>query len=71
MASCKEKNCRMEIYYLRTKTGRDIPVNAASMNRAEIEAISKRNEEVMFDTSRHITHFANCPGAKMFRKVKK
>lgn len=69
MAFCKSVKCRVEIFYLKTKTGNTIPVNAQSMKRYEIEE-AKKGIDVIFDNSRHITHFATCVEAKSFRKQK-
>lgn len=65
----KCKSCKRSIIFLRTKTDRFIPVDFSSLSEDDMLRLVNR-EEVLFDNSRHITHFATCPQAKMFRKHK-
>lgn len=65
MANCK--SCGKEIYFLKTLSGKSIPVNGDSLHKNELEAV-KNKIEVSFDRTRHVTHFRDCPSAKEFRK---
>lgn len=57
----KCKSCGKEIVFLRTEKGKYIPINADS----------SASEDIYFNKDRHISHFADCPAADKFRKVKK
>jgi hypothetical protein len=52
------RSCGAAIVFLRTKGGKSIPVNAATV---------KPGEQV-FDAEIHRTHFADCPNAKQHRQ---
>ena len=64
------KSCKKEIVFLKTKTGKTIPVNADTLTFQEQSALIGRIE-VTFDSGHHITHFADCPAAVKFRKGRK
>jgi hypothetical protein len=57
------KKCNAEIVWLKTKTGKAMPVNAASVTEEDMEIVP-----VLFDHTRHISHFSDCPFAAQFRK---
>jgi len=64
------KACNKEIYFLQTKNGKNIPVNAETLSEEEVKQIAN-GEKVIFDSKRHISHFADCPEANKFRRNKK
>ena len=51
-------SCGAAIVFLTTAAGRLIPVNAATVDPADDA----------FDYKRHVSHFADCPQAKQWRK---
>lgn len=53
--------CGKEIVFLRTSTGKSIPVNKETTDAADVH----------YDKDRHISHFADCPKANEFRKGRK
>ena len=55
------KACGKEITYLRTATGKIMPVDKETTDSAD----------KYFDKDRHTSHFATCPEAAKFRKVAK
>lgn len=62
---CRSKNCRAPIVYLKTKAGKLMPVN-----RASLTATFDR-ETLIFDTALgHESHYATCPDADRFRRSK-
>ncbi len=63
----KCKSCKREIVFLKTKTGKIIPVNTDSLTFQEQSALVGRIE-VYFNPRHHVTHFADCPAAIKFRK---
>lgn len=65
MAKCKK--CNADIVFLKTNSGKLIPVNFSSLSAKEILS----NKEITFDHNIHITHFSDCPFAYEFRKKKK
>ena len=52
------KACGALMVFLSTRSGKKMPVDASS-----IEA-----HELMFDHTKHKSHFATCPEAEQFRK---
>ena len=67
MATCKK--CGRDIYFLRTKNDRLIPVDKDSISVTD--RISMDNgRDVLFIFGVHITHFSTCPFADTFRKEK-
>lgn len=52
------KACRARIIFLKTATGKSMPVDADT-----VEATDE-----MFDHERHESHFAKCPAADRFRR---
>lgn len=65
MPNCKA--CNKEIYFLKTKNGKFIPVNAESLNDSELHELRNKTQR-LFDPKRHITHFSDCPMSAKFRK---
>ena len=57
----KCKACGKEITFLRTDKGKAIPVNKETTDVAD----------EYFDRDRHVSHFADCPEANRFRKVRR
>lgn len=64
------RSCGKEIVFLSTNSGKKIPVNWESLHDDEKKFVTEAGP-VEFDRTRHKTHFADCPAAKEFRKVKK
>lgn len=59
----KCKHCGKSIVFMRTKSGKSMPVNA--------ETVSYGDEFTKFyDSKIHISHFSDCPGAEKFRRPK-
>lgn len=54
------KSCGKEIVFLRTDTGKAIPVDKETADAAD----------EYFDRDRHVTHFRTCPEASKFRRGK-
>lgn len=65
MAQCRA--CNKEIYFLKTAKGKFIPVNAETLNDSELNDC-RDGLKRLFVPGRHISHFADCPGANAFRK---
>lgn len=62
---CRSKACRAAIVYLKTKAGKFMPVN-----RASLPAVFDR-ETLIFNTELgHESHYATCPDADRFRRRK-
>lgn len=61
--------CNSAIVFLKTKTGKDMPVDIDSISEEEKGKIIK-GEIVSFEYGRHISHFATCPKANKFRRKK-
>jgi len=55
--------CNAEIVWLKTKTGKAMPVNAVSVKEEDVKIVPG-----LFDHTRHISHFSDCPFAAQFRK---
>lgn len=53
-------SCRARIVWLKTQSGKNMPVDADSVEP----------EDEIFDRSRHISHFATCPKAAQHRRAK-
>lgn len=52
------RSCKARIIFLRTSSGKAMPV----------EADSVEPEDETFEAGRHESHFAKCPAASKFRK---
>lgn len=61
------KSCGRLIVFLITQTGKRIPINWDSLDRNEQNFITQAGE-VDYEHKRHISHFADCPEAKHFRR---
>lgn len=55
---CKDRDCNARIVWLKTSTGKNMPVDA--------DTVEPDDEE--FEPFRHISHFETCPGAQRFRR---
>ncbi len=63
----KCRSCGAYIIWLKTSTGKNIPVDADSLDDVEIEG----GEKPIFDAKAgHISHFATCPNADKHRRRK-
>ena len=58
MANCR--SCGAEIIWLKTKAGKNMPVDLPHPGAIEADTV--------FDSDRHISHFARCPNADEHRK---
>lgn len=56
MAKCSK--CQREIIFLKTAKGKNIPVNAETVEWGDTE----------YEHGKHISHFSDCPAAASFRK---
>lgn len=56
LSSCR--NCDADIVWLRTRSGRNMPVDADSVEPGDDE----------FDAGRHVSHFSTCPDAGRYRR---
>jgi hypothetical protein len=56
----KCKSCKAPIVWMKTKTGKNIPVNVESIT----------TDECLFNPVTMVAHFSNCPYAQNFRKKK-
>lgn len=54
------RSCRKQIIFLKTASGKAMPVNA--------DTVEPNDQE--FDHERHESHFADCPKADSFRKAR-
>lgn len=54
------RSCGAAIVFLRTAAGRSMPV----------DAIDVLPDDTTYDAKRHVSHFATCPEAKLWRKPK-
>jgi hypothetical protein len=63
----KCKACQKEIVFLRTEKGKQIPVNADTVDVVEKNGIPWCVDEY-FDHTRHVSHFSDCPKAAEFRR---
>jgi len=57
----KCRKCNAEIVFLRTATGKMMPVDANTVKPGDVN----------YEHHKHTSHFATCPEADRFRKVKK
>jgi hypothetical protein len=63
--TAKCRSCGAYIVWLKTRAGINMPVDADSVDDVEIEA----GEMPLFDAKQgHISHFATCPAAAIYRK---
>lgn len=56
LSSCL--TCEADIVWLRTRSGRNMPVDADSVEPGDTE----------FDSDRHVSHFSTCPDAGRHRR---
>jgi hypothetical protein len=54
------RKCRAPIVFILTAKGRRMPIDAATYKAGDM----------VFDHTRHISHFSTCPYAEQFRKRK-
>ena len=57
---CTSPLCRKQIIWLRTEAGRNMPVDADTVEP----------EDEIFESGKHISHWATCSDAGHFRKKK-
>lgn len=64
--SCK--GCGADIYFMKTKNDKLIPVDMKTIDVIDRVAMDN-GRDVLFDSKRgHISHFATCPKAERFRR---
>lgn len=68
------KGCKKEIVFLKTQNDKEIPVDASSLTEEDwtiIRNTPNRNKPILyFRYGEHISHFATCSFADIFRKKK-
>jgi len=64
MAKCK--SCGVEIMFLSTKLGKQMPVVASSLTVEDSELLG-RGDKVLYRHGEHISHFSDCKDADLFR----
>lgn len=64
------RSCNAPILWMTTAAGKSIPVEPSSISPEEAEMLAElpRGGKLMFDSTRHKSHFARCPKAKEHRK---
>ncbi len=65
MSNCK--SCGREIKWLKTKLGRNIPVDVPRFEDGE-SAHEAVTTSIEFNPDHMVSHFATCPDAAKFRK---
>jgi len=55
-------SCGAKIIFMKTYTGKYIPVDFSSVDNNKIIAVD------IFDSEKHISHFATCPNVAKHRK---
>jgi len=64
------RSCGKEIFFLKTKNEKLIPINADSISEEDKRLLAE-GKEVYFDLKKgHVTHFADCPSANRWRRKK-
>lgn len=63
------KKCNADFVFLKTKNDKAIPVDYDTLTHEDMTNMS--SGDVLFRFGEHVSHFATCPDAKKFRKVKK
>jgi len=61
------RSCGKRIVFLKTDSGKKIPINYETLSNEDIENL-EQGEEVLFDSTLHISHFSDCPQSKKWRK---
>jgi len=65
MSRCRAEECGAVIEWVRTRNGRQMPITAPLVVRAEYERLDGA-KVVVIDASS--SHFATCPAAREFRR---
>lgn len=65
----KCNRCEQEIAFLKTASGKTMPVDAESLSEEDVELIN-RGDQPEFRYNDHVSHFATCPAAAEFRRPK-
>lgn len=63
----KKCECGQMMAFINTAKDKYIPVNVESLSEVDRHELSI-GAKVVFDSKRHISHFADCPNAKRFRR---
>jgi hypothetical protein len=66
----KCEKCLAEIYFLKTKNGKFIPVDASSLTTRDKEDLDNGMER-LFRYGEHIAHFSSCSQPELFRNKNK
>jgi len=62
------RGCNAEIGWVVTKNGRRMPVDASSLNAADLEVLGRVGDSLPFRYGEHVSHFSTCPNVKDFRR---
>lgn len=69
MNTVKCKKCPKEIIFLLSRNNKPVPVNPESLSEADLHELN-HGYRVIFDPSKHVSHFVTCQHAAEFRKPK-
>lgn len=61
MSANRCDSCQAPVRWLKTATGKWIPVNPSTVQPAD----------TLFDPTKHVSHFAECPNADQHRRPRK
>jgi hypothetical protein len=59
--------CKAEIGWVKTKRGKNMPVDAETLSETDIEILGRVGETVDYRHGEHVSHFQTCPNAQEFR----
>jgi hypothetical protein len=63
MKTARCRSCQAEVVWLKTRNGKNVPVDVTSFDPVEFEL-----DPPEFDPKLHVAHFATCPQAAEHRK---
>jgi hypothetical protein len=61
--------CKVAIWMLHTSKGGFTPVNADTITNGDLMVL-EATDDLIFDRTKHMSHFATCKFASRFRKCK-
>lgn len=62
----KCRSCKAPIVWMRSKRGKNVPVDADSIDEAELEFDEEGHPQFVYGT--HVAHFTTCPYADQHRQ---
>jgi hypothetical protein len=62
------RSCGQEIGFVKTKKGKNMPINAESFTDEDLEILSRVGETLDYRHGEHESHHATCPHAGDWRK---